>query len=405
MKRTGLLQEIRIMRFEEVCRIRTEKRLSLDEAAELLGMCGRSFRRWLRRYEESGEEGLRDRRLDRAAHNAAPVDEAMALVSLYETRYRDFSVSHFYDKYRDCHRGQRGYTWVKTCLQEAGLVGKAKKRGKHRRRRPRKPLKGMMIHQDGSTHEWLVGQEWDLIVTLDDADNEIYSAFFVEEEGTWSSFKGIQEVIEEHGLFCSFYVDRGSHYFHTPQEGGKVDKQRLTQVGRAMAQLGIEMIAAYSPQARGRSERMFGTLQKRLPPELTLAGITDIAAANRFLKEIFIPAFNQRFQVTAAEEGDAFVPWLPSTVMLKDILCIQEQRVVNQDNTVSYRNKKLQIPRDSQRYSYAKTNVKVHEYQDGGMAVFHGPRCLGRYDSKGELHSGDVEKSIKEGTQKQKKCA
>lgn len=385
MKKTDLLQGIRQMRFLDIYRQRTEKRITIEEAARLLGICERTFRRWCENYEEEGPDGLMDRRLGKAAHNAAPTDEVIEIITLFQTKYPNFTVAHFYDKYREQHQGQRSYTWVKKELQAAGLVQKAKKRGAHRRKRPRQPMKGMMLHQDGSSHEWIEEIIWDLIVTLDDADSEIYSAFFVEEEGTWSSFQGVKEVILKHGLFCSMYVDRGSHYFYTPNEGGKVDKTNPTQFGRAMNQLGIDLIAAYSPEARGRSERMFRTLQDRLPKELKLAGIKTMEEANRFLKDQFIPDFNRRFRVKPQEESSAFVPWLEANMNLDDILCIHEDRTVNKDNTVRYSNKILQLSKDTYRFSYHKTKVKVLEYANGSCAIFHGPRCLGRYDSEGIL--------------------
>jgi transposase len=384
MKPAEVMQEIRKMRFESIYDRRIKRELTVEEAADLLGISDRTFRRWTRKYEEEGAEGLADERLEKIAHNAAPVDEVTELLVLFETRYRDFTVAHFYDKYVAEHGGQRCYTWVKSCLQEVGLVKKAKKRGAHRRKRERQPMKGMMLHQDGSSHEWVENEEWDLIVTMDDADSEIYSAFFVEEEGTWSSFQGVKEVIEKYGLFCSLYVDRGSHYFFTPEAGGKVDSSQVTQFGRAMKQLGIDVIPAYSPEARGRSERMFGTLQGRLPKELKLAGITDIKSANQFLKEKFIPEFNNRFCVKPKEEEGAFVPWLNSNMNLDEILCIQDKRTVNKDNTVSYKNKRLQISKNKYRFSYAKVKVNIHEYQDGSVAIFHGPRLIGRFSSNGE---------------------
>lgn len=373
------------MRFEEIYRVRTEKRLTVLQAADLLGINERTFRRWVDRYEEEGANGLADLRLGCIAHNAAPVDEVVHLLTLFETRYSNFTVAHFYDKYRYEYNGQRSYTWVKKQLQGHGYVQKAKKRGAHRRKRPRYPMKGMLLHQDGSSHEWIEGYNWDLIVTMDDADNEIYSAFFVEEEGTWSSFQGVEEVIRKRGLFCSLYVDRGSHYFYTPKAGEKVDKSRDTQFGRAMKQLGIELIPAYSPEARGRSERMFGTLQGRLPNELRLAGVTDMQQANRFLAEKFIPQFNLRFKVKPQEDGSVFVPWIGSSCSVEDILCLHEQRIVNRDNTVAYKNKLLQLPKDKYRYSYHKAVVKVHEYGDGSMAVFYGHRCLAGYRANGGL--------------------
>ena len=240
-----------------------------------------------------------------------------------------------------------------------------------------------MLHQDGSTHEWVPGCQWDLIVTLDDATTEIYSAFFVEEEGTMSSLRGLQEVIETQGLFSSLYTDRGSHYWLTEEAGGRVDKTRLTQVHRALQQLGITLIPAYSPEARGRSERVFRTVQDRLPKELALTGITEMAAANRYLAERFLPTYNRRFAVPAPEAGTSFVPWIGPP--LAEILCVQEARVVANDNTVRYQGLSLQIPQDTHRFHYVKVTVRVHEYPDGTLAVFHGPRCLARYHADGRL--------------------
>lgn len=391
MNRARVLQELRIMRFEELYQRQTERKLTIEQAAEILGISERTFRRWSRHYEAEGAEGLYDGRLDKVAHNTAPVDEVAELLNLFETRYANFNVSHFYDKYRDEHQGQRGYTWVKNILQEGGLIKKAKKRGAHRRKRERKPLKGMMLHQDASTHEWVKDQCWDLVVTMDDADSEIYSAIFVDQEGTQSSFDGVQEVIENHGLFCSLYTDRGTHYWTTPMAGKKVDKKELTQFGRAMQQLGIEMIAAYSPEARGRSERMFGTLQGRLPNELALAGIIEMEEANKYVRKIFLPVFNARFKAKIDELVTSFVPWLESRVKLKEIFCIQTERTVNKDNTISYKGKHLQIDRKGNRYSYAKTKVRVHEYTNGKLAIYYGHTCLGRYDQKG-LSGKEVEK-------------
>ncbi len=367
------------MRFEELFDRREQGKLSVEAAADMLGINERTFRRWCERYREEGEEGLSDRRLGQAAYNAAPVDEVLALLNLYETRYPNFNGAHFYDKWRDKHGGERSYTWVKKQLQTHGLLKQSKKRGTHRRRRPRQPLPGMMLHQDGSSHEWVPGEIWDLIVTLDDATSTIYSAFFVEEEGTWSSFRGVKEVIESKGLFCSFYTDRGSHYWHTPKAGGKVDKSNPTQFGRAMQKLGIEMIAAYSPEARGRSERVFGTLQGCLPQELALAGISEMEAANAYLAAEFLPAYNRKFAVEAKEEGSAFIEWLPGNLSLADILCIQEQRTVNKDNTVQYKGKILQIAANRYRCHYIKAKVTVHEYANGELRIFYGPRCIGCY--------------------------
>lgn len=383
------------MKFQEVYEWWQGSRLTQEEAAVLLGVCERTFRRYCRKHESQGAEGLYDHRLEKKAHNTAPVDEVVELLTLFETRYANFTVSHFYDKYRDDHKGQRSYSWVKNQLQSSGLAKKTKKRGAHRRKRERAPMAGMLIHQDGSRHEWVPGEYWDLIVTMDDATSEVYSGFFVEEEGTHSSFQGVSEVITQHGLFCSLYTDRGSHYWTTPKVGGKVDKVNLTQFGRAMKELHIDMIAAYSPEARGRSERLFGTVQQRLPKELEQAGIVSMEEANRFLKEVYWPKHNERFSVKAKDTVRAFVPLKDSGMNLQDILCIIEKRTAGKDNTVSYRNKTLQIPEQSYRYSFNRLDVHVHEYYDGSLALFHGPRKLGDYDKAGNLVSKNKTKKKK----------
>ena len=372
------------MRFEETYEGWNAGRLTQFEAARILGMCERSFRRYLLRYETEGLEGLIDRRLEQASHRRAPVDEVMALTEQYRTRHSGWNIKHFHGWYQRAG-GSRSYTWVKKRLQEAALVPKAKKRGAHRKRRERSALPGMMIHQDGSTHEWVVGQKWDLIVTMDDATNEHYSMFFVDEEGTASSFRGVHDVIASRGLFSSFYSDRGSHYWHTPEAGGKVDKNNPTQFGHAMKRLGIEMIAAYSPEARGRSERAFGTHQGRLPQELALAGITDMEVANRYLQEVYRQAFNTEFSQSAPEEGSAFVPWIGGN--LDDTLCEQYERTVSADNCVRFETLILQIPADRHRCHYIKVKVRVHRYVSGHLALFHGPRKLADYDEKGKVIS------------------
>ena len=321
MTRTQVRQEIRQMRFDEAYGGWQARRLTQEKAARLLGVCERTFRRYIERYEDEGLAGLVDKRLDEVSARRAPVDEVVRTEALYRERYEGWNVKHFYSFYRRRHAGTRSYTWVKNTLQGAGLVAKAPARGKHRRRRERAPLQGMMVHQDGSTHEWVPAQHWDLVITLDDATSEHYSMFFVEEEGTASSFRGMAEVIETRGLPSSLYTDRGSHYWLTPEAGGKVDRERPTQFGRAMRQLGVEMIPAYSPEARGRCERMFATHQERLPKELAALGIDTIPSANRYLAEHYQGAFNEEFTVPAAEPGTAFVPFIGPG--LADIVCEQ----------------------------------------------------------------------------------
>ena len=370
------------MKFEEVYQRTSKRSLSQGEAASILGVSERTFRRWRDRYEAEGAEGLCDRRLGKVSGRRVAVDTVMEVLALFDTRYWDFTAKHFHERLVADHGFTRSYNWLRLALQCHGRPRKAPRRGAHRRKRSRRARPGMMLHQDGSSHEWVAGQWWDLIVTMDDATSEILSAFFVAEEGTMSTFLALGEVIAARGLFCSLYADRGSHYWHTPEAGGKVDKDNPTQVGRALNQLGIELIPAYSPEARGRSERMFGTLQKRLPQELRLAGITTMAAANRFLSGDYVARHNARFAVPPEAEGAAFVPFVGlSPGALDDTLSVQEDRVVGNDNTVRYRGRVLQIPEDRHRHHYVKARVRVHEYPDGRLAIFHGPRRLAVYDA------------------------
>jgi transposase len=388
MRPTAALHEVAIMRFSEVNIKFGRGEFTTEQAAEVLGVSVSTFFRKRTRFAEDGDAGLVDQRIGKISAKRVPVDKAMQIISLFKTRYFDFTVKHFHEKL-----GALGdvpsYTWVKNLLQGAGLVKKATSHGKHRRKRPRKPLPGMMLHQDASDHEWVLGKKWDLVVTMDDATSEIYSMFFCNEEGTMSSFRGLSETIKKKGLPCSLYSDRGSHYFFTEKANGKVSKIILTQVGRAMKQLGIEMIAAYSPEARGRSERMFGTLQNRLPQELRLAGITDMDKANCFLQEKFLPEFNAHFSNKAEHEGTAFVPLLDFD--LGEVLCIHEERVVDKDNTVKYKGKVVQILDNAHRFSYAKCKVTVHEYPDGSVSIFHGPRKL---DSQVLLEKADKDEDF-----------
>lgn len=383
MRRTAMLWEVFVIRFEEALERYRKRRLTGEEAGELLGMSGRNFRRLVVRYDDDGIEGLVDRRIGKVSPRRAAPAELTRMQRLYQERYRGFNVKHFHEHLVARHHYTLGYTVTRLSLQAARLVPKAPRRGKHRNKRERRPLPGMLLFQDGSTHRWIPGlaRDLDLIVTLDDASGAIYSAVLVEQEGTMSSFLGLLETIAAQGLFGALYTDRGSHYFFTPKAGGKVDKTRLTQVGRALSQLGIGHIPSYSPQGRGRMERVFGTLQGRLPAELRLAGIKSMAAANRFLKQRFVPDYNARFAVPAAAPGSAFVPYVGRP--LEDVLCVQEERQVGRDNCVVWNGRSLQIPPQPHRHHYVKATVRVHAYPNGQLAIFDGPRCLVRLDAKG----------------------
>ena len=383
MRRAEILEGVRMLKLRDVLSRWEGKQLSQLEAAELMGVSERTFRRWTRRFEEEGEAGVVDRRLGKPSPRRVPAAEAERVAELYRTRYGGFTAKHFHERLVGVHGFNWGYTWTKTFLHGQGLLAPAPRRGAHRRKRPRRPLRGMMLHQDGSRHEWLNGQPaLDLIVTLDDATGEIYSAFLVAEEGTQSTLRALHEVISQHGLPCSLYTDRGSHYFVTPKTGEKPDPRARTQVGRALAQLGIEHIPAFSPEARGRSERAFRTLQDRLPKELAVAGIATVADADRYLREVFVPAYNARFAVAPEQPGSAFVAI--GDLDLDQILCVEEPRQVGNDNTVLWRRRRLQIPASPLRPHFVRARVKVRQHLDGTLSTFHGPRCIARYGPEGQ---------------------
>jgi len=381
ISRTRYMQENRKLRFQETYAGWSEGRLTQAEAALLLGQCERRFRRHIERFEADGLEGLLDKRLSQISRRRAQAGEVDQVVPLYKTGFAGWNVAHFHSKYKAEFAGNRSYSCLKCVLQGAGAVRSHKRWGKHRIKRERAPLAGMMIHQDASTHRWVPASVWDLVVTMDDATGGHTSMFFCAQEGTASSFHGIGQTIARYGLFASLYSDRGSHYFTTPEAGGKVDKVNLTEVGRALRQLGIEHTAAYSSEARGRSERAFQTHQGRLPQELARAGITDMVSANRYLDRTYRLAHNREFAVPSTLQGNAFVPFISGN--LPDILCEQHEHKVDNDNCVSFCGMKLQIPADEFRYHYVPTAVWVHRYVDDTLALFHGPRKLAAFDPKG----------------------
>jgi hypothetical protein len=336
------------------------------------------MRRWRARLEKHDYDGLADRRKGKASPRRGPLATVEEVFRLYQERYFDLSVRHFHEKLREEHAIKWSYNWVKLALQGAGLVQRRRKRGPHRRRRERRAMPGMLLHIDGSRHRWFQDERYyDLIVILDDATSEIYYAQLVEEESTRTVMTALREVIEKRGLFCSLYSDRGSHFFVTPQAGGKVDPHRLTQVGRAMKELGIKMIPAYSPQARGRSQRNFGTWQGRLPQELRLARIHQVEEANRFLRQRYIGELNGKFMVTAAEKGTVFRRCARRD--LDWIFTIQNERVVANDNTITLRDRVWQLEKSRWRHSLAGCTVTIHEHLDGRVSVRYGPHVVGRW--------------------------
>ncbi len=366
------------MKLQDVLLKAMAKKISWLSAAEIIGVTPRTMRRWRERLEEHGYDGLTDRRRGKASQRRVAVATCEQVLALYREQYFDLNVKHFHEKLGEMHGIALSYTWVKRALQGAGLVARHKKRGPHRHRRPRKEMRGIMLHIDGSKHRWLAQEHaYDLIVILDDATSEIYYAQLVEEESTLTTMAGVREVIERQGLFCSLYSDRGSHFFYTPKAGEPVDKTRLTQFGRALKELAIRMIPAYSPQARGRSERNFGTWQGRLPQELRLAGITTVEEANRFLRERYIAEFNAKFTVKPAQPGTAFRKC--GRRDLDQVFSIQTERVVDKDNTVTIGRQWWQIGKSRWRHSLAGQTVTIHRNRDHTVDIRWGPHLVGHY--------------------------
>src|SRR6266478_4499902 len=372
-----------MMKLQDVLLKAMAKKITWWEAAEIIGVTDRSMRRWRERLELEGYSGLVDRRKGKPSDRRVPLAKVEQVLRLYQQTYFDLNIRHFHEKLGEEHGIELSYTWVQKALQGAGLVPRGRKRRKHRRRRDRRPLPGMLLHIDGSKHQWFGDERWyDLIVILDDASSEIYYAQLVEEESTRTVMAGLRAVVESKGLFCALYSDRGSHFFVTPKAGEKVDKQRLTQVGRAMKELGVQMIPAYSLQARGRSERSFGTWQGRLPQELRLAGITTVEGANTFLRESYIGEFNSKFSVPAEEKGTAFRR--TSRRDLNWIFTVQTERVVEKDNTVAIKDRWWQIDKTRFRNSLAGSTVTIHEHLDETVSIRYGPHVVGRYSSTGQ---------------------
>jgi transposase len=384
----------RAMKVQEVILRAIDGRLKWYQAAEILGISDRQMRRWKVRYEKQGYDGLFDRRRKMPSPKRIPLETVRQVLTLYRERYYDLNVLHFHEKLVGEHDIKLSYTWVKTALQTAGIVARENRRGTHRKARPRRPLPGMLLHTDASTHAWIQSIEGtqDLIVVLDDATSQVYYAQFVPQEGTLTMMAALKDVVSNHGVFCSLYVDRASHFIttrtgkspHHPQ-----DSDRPTQIERALTQLAIELIPAHSPQARGRMERLWETWQGRLPQELRLAGITTWEGANAFLIKQWIAFHNQTWSVKPSGQGRAFVPYTGHD--LDRIFALVYERVVGHDNCVGFKNKSLQIPLSPWRYSFAKCKVKVYEHLDGTISIGYGPHILGRYTSQGQIEPTQAE--------------
>lgn len=375
----------RAMTVQEVILKAVSGELHWFRAAEILGWSPRTLRRWRERYEAEGYAGLVDKRLLRPSIRRAPPGEVERVLRLYRERYAGFNVRHFHQIVRREQRVTLSYSFVKQALQAAGLVTKQRARGRHRRRREPRACFGEMLHLDGSVHAWFAlapDERPCLMLVSDDATKRVLSAAFVPSESTRAVMTSLAVVFRGDGLPQSLYTDRAGWAFHTPTAKGPVDKTHLTQVGRALARLGIEHIPSYSPQARGRSERLNRTFQDRLVNELRVAGIATIAAANRYLVDHFVPQHNTTFACDARDPASAFVPL--GAADLDAILCHEEVRVVARDNTVCLERQVLQIAAQPGRRSCSGLTVTVRHHLDGTFTILRGTQPLGRYDTTGQ---------------------
>ena len=361
------------------------KQLSWVQASEILGISARHMRRLRRKLERWGMSAVMDQRGGRPRRKRIKAGTIELLCRLKRDVYADFSVRHFYEHVTEKHGVRVSYNWLRLMLQEAGVVEKEPARGRYRRRRERRPMVGMLVHLDASTHEWIAGLPMqDLVVALDDADGRMLYARFFPQEGTASTFAALESVVRNYGRFCALYTDRGSHFCQSGPAGEVADEQR-GQVSQALRALGIRQILARSPQARGRSERAFGTIQGRLPQELRHHGITDYDAANRYLAQHFIADFNRRFTVKPAQPESAFVKL--TGVELELVLSSKHERVVRNDNTVTFKNLVLQLPQSRHRIHFVRCAVTVHQFANGNLGISYQGRLLARFDSAGQpLH-------------------
>jgi len=379
-------QKVKAMTRKEVIVRAMAREITWIQAAWICGITDRHMRRLKERYLAQGYDGLVDQRRGRPRRQRIAVATIEKICALRRERYADFSVQHFWEQVREQHEIDIGYTWLKLTLQAAGLAEKSPGRGRYRRRRERRPMRGMLVHLDGSTHEWIAGVPMqDLVVALDDADGRMLYAQFVPQEGTASTFAALKHILRRYGRFAELYTDRGSHFCHTRKAGQAPTTEHDGQVSRALKVLGIRQILAWSPQARGRSERAFQTIQGRLPQELRAAGIHTYERANAYLQHRFVADFNRRFTVAPAQAGSAFVPVVG--VDLELLLSAQHRRTVNNDSTVAFHTLSLQLPRTAERAHYVRCEATVHEFPEGPLGISYQGRLLARYGRDGELLS------------------
>jgi len=390
-KEQEIARKVKAMTRQQIIMKAIQKEITWIQAAEICRISPRQMRRLKRGYKEYGVDFLLDGRAGKARRKRIDLKIVEKIYLLKTEKYEDFSVKHFHEQLIEKEGISISYTWLLKVLQDGGLAQKHPGRGKYHRRRERKPMTGMLIHLDASTHQWINGlPKWDLNIVLDDADGRILHGEFHEEEGTWSTFIALKEVLQKYGRFVAFYTDRGSHFCTTTKALEGPDEIQKGAVSMALQTLGIRHILARTPQARGRSERAFGTIQGRLPQELKLNNIDNYQDANKYLKEVFIPSFNKRFSVPTKEEGSAFIPLIG--LDLEVILSKKEKRKVGNDNTVRYKNLYLQIPQVGAHAHYARCWVQVHEFINKTLAISFNGKLLAKYTSQGLIMDINNEK-------------
>ena len=379
----AVAREAKAMTTKDVIVKAIEGKLSWVQAADILGYTPRHMLRVKTRWLAQGYDGIRDQRGCTPRRRRIPLATIARLCALKRRQYPDFSIRHFWERATEQHGFTLSYTWTRLVLQAAGLAEKAPARGQYRRKRERRPLVGMLVHLDASTHRWLPAVPMqDLVVALDDADGRILDARFVPQEGTASTFASLHAVLTQAGRFAELYTDRGSHFGRTSTAGAPPDADQQGQVSRALATLGIRQIFARSPEARGRSERAFGTIQGRLPQELRVAKIRTYAAANTYLRDTFVPDFNRRFTVKPAQRESAFVPLRGLNLRL--VLSSHHPRQVQNDHTVHFAGRLLQLPRSPVRPHFVRCRVLVHEFPDATLGISFQGQLLAAYSRDGE---------------------
>lgn len=363
-----------------------KEKVTVAQLAQCLGLSERQVFRLKARYRKRGALGLAHGNRGRKSSRKMPQKIEERIVNLAQGKYQGFNDHHLTEKLCEVEGIRVSRPKVQRLLRAMGIIAvRKKRRPKHRTRRERKPQEGLLLQTDGSNHDWLEGRgpRFTLLGLIDDATNLVPAGLFDEEETTLGYFQIFYDTFSKKGLPTSIYADRHK-IFQTDREPTLEEqlqnKKPETQIGRALRELGITLIPAYSSQAKGRIERCWGTFQDRLVSELRLEKTINKEEANAVVKK-FIPQYNRRFTKKPANTNPAWRP-VPKDVDLMQILCVKEQRVVANDNTVSYHGVTLQIPKSNIRPSFAKTKVEVHYLINGQIHIYYKNQPIANFPPK-----------------------